>query len=360
MLHVCKYDSANIVLKFGRVLNWTLTVIAVLLGASGCMAVPILAANQGVSHLAMPCGSVGLAQRRCESLTLEGVKRNYRMYVPAKVSAPAPLLFVLHGAFRDSAEMEAATGGGLDRRAEEIGALVVYPDSHGIGWNFGRDESEETAGKESIDDVGFLRALVAKIGEQHAIDSERVFVAGFSSGGLMTLRLACEATDLFRGFVAVSAVFTDKLAQKCHPIVARPVALIEGTGDPIMSYTPGRVGTLGLAGHGIGADATFSDFRAIAGCTGVETGPLPPEGPNSPTNVIVHRATGCPDGLAVVLFEIRGGLHIWPGGVPESPSLASRIRPQPQFDANAYLWQFLGLQTGRSQPQVSQANGARQ
>ena len=335
---------------------WTifLALPVVVLAVAGCMAVPVTVITQGTPHLVAPCGtSEGSGQRRCETLSFGGVERNYRVYVPAKLGEPAPVLVVLHGYFQDAARMEATTGKGIYQLADVAGALVVYPNGVGTHWNAApaTEQPSEGSDKRNVDDVGFLRTLVASIGQGYSVDPERVFVAGFSNGGQMALRLACEAPDVYRGIVAVAITMRKALAGNCHPSVARRVALFKGTAG---GYTGG--------GGFIGAEATAATFSAIAGCSGVKVEPWRPNDDINPTNVVVHRATGCPDGLGFVLFEIKDGLHHWPGGMPDAPTMATRVKsqqqPEDQLDANKEIRHFLGLGVARHESQASQASGA--
>ena len=84
-------------------------------------------------------------EARCESLIVGGRERTYRIYVPARLSAPAPLRVVLHGGGGGGGGMETLTAQGFNRRADEAGALVVYPDGIGHGWNDGRGDLKARA-----------------------------------------------------------------------------------------------------------------------------------------------------------------------------------------------------------------------
>ena len=99
----------------------------------------------------------------CKSLAFDGGERTYRIYVPARLAPLAPLLVVLHGGGGGGAGMEALTGRGFNRRADAAGALIVYPDGIDHGWNDGRRDLQARAAREEVDDVGFLRALVASL-----------------------------------------------------------------------------------------------------------------------------------------------------------------------------------------------------
>jgi polyhydroxybutyrate depolymerase len=290
-------------------------------------------------------------EARCESLAFGGRERTYRLYVPPRLGPAAPLLVVLHGGGGGGAGMEALTARGFNRRADEAGVLVVYPDGVEHGWNDGRHDLRTRAVREAVDDVGYLRALVATLGRRYPLDRERVFVTGISNGGMMTLRLACDAADLYTGFVAVAASLGADTAGRCQPAAARPVALIDGTEDPLVPFAGGEVKVLGARrGRVLGAEATAAAFRGFAGCSGVDSEPPLDRIADDGTVLVVRRAAGCRSGTSVVLYEVQGGGHAWPGGLRYAREwLIGRVSRE--LDATEEVWRFLGLGGGSRGPQ---------
>jgi polyhydroxybutyrate depolymerase len=315
-------------------------------------AVAALALLAQAANAAPACSDRGAKspEARCESLAFGGRERTYRLYVPARLASSAPLLVVLHGGGGGGAGMEALTERGFNRRADETGVLVVYPDGVDHGWNDGRHDLKTRAVRESVDDVGFLRELVAALERRYPVDHGRVFVTGISNGGMMTLRLACDATDVFAGFVAVAASLGEDTAGGCQPAVARPVALIDGTEDPLVPFIGGEVRVLGAhRGRVVGAEATFAAFRGFAGCTGVEAEPALDRITDDGTVLVVRRGIGCRGGTRVVLYEVQGGGHAWPGGLRYAREwLIGRVSRE--LDATDETWRFFGLPAGRRGP----------
>ena len=167
----------------------------------------------------------------------------------------------------------------------------------------------------------------------------------------MTLRLACEAADLFQGFVAVASSLGEELSARCHPpAAARRVALIDGTADPLVPWAGGEVRVLGSRrGRVLGAETSFAVFRAIAGCGGVESEPPLNRIADDGTSVSVHRAVGCDGGASVVLYEITGGGHAWPGGLRYAREwLIGKVSRE--IDATEETWRFFGLNGSRRGP----------
>jgi polyhydroxybutyrate depolymerase len=319
-----------------------------LLGVLAASAIALLAA--GPARAAPTCA--GLAQSgtetRCESLQHDGRGRTYRIYVPARVAPAAPLLLVLHGGGGGGGGMEVLTAHGFNRRADEIGAIIVYPDGIGHGWNDGRRDLRSRAVKDQVDDVGFLRALVDTLERRYPIDRARVFVTGISNGGMMTLRLACEARDVFKGFVAVAASLGEDVAGSCNADGIERVALIDGTADPIVPWGGGPVAVLGATrGRVIGAKASFDFFMAAAKCGTEHADPPLDRVADDGTQLTLHTAGNCVGGAEVRLYEIDGGGHAWPGGLRYARErLIGKVSRE--LDATDETWRFLGLAAGTS------------
>jgi len=158
--------------------------------------------------------------------TPDGRTRTAHLYVPASLSdEPVPLLVALHGGTGWGTQFEQTSG--YDGLAEANGFLVVYPDGIGSGpnedrfrtWNGGVCCGAAAAG--DVDDVAFLRALVDKLSDAYAIDSERVYATGHSNGMIMSYRLVCEAADVF---VAAAGQAGTLGVDGCSP--SEPVSLL--------------------------------------------------------------------------------------------------------------------------------------
>lgn len=286
-------------------------------------------------------------EARCESLRHDGRVRTYRIYVPPRLAAAVPLLLVLHGGGGAGAGMEALTARGFNRRADEAGAIVVYPDGVGHFWNDGRHDPGSQAVADNVDDVGFLKALVAALAARYPVDRARVFVTGMSNGGMMTLRLACEARDVFSGFVAVASSLNEQLAASCEATGIARLALIDGTLDPIVPWAGGSVAVLGTArGRVIGAPRSFALFLAAARCRTERTEPPLDQVADDGTQLTLHVGEDCAGGAEVRLYELDGGGHAWPGGLRYAPEwLIGKVSRE--LDATDETWRFLGLAAGK-------------
>jgi polyhydroxybutyrate depolymerase len=282
----------------------------------------------------------GKIESRCESLTFDGVKRTYRIYLPSHLARPAPVVLMLHGGGGSGSGQELVSQGGFNRIADREGILILYPDGVGRNWNDGRSNVKSEATSENVDDVGFLKALVAEIGYKHAIDRQRVFVTGMSNGGFMSFRLACDAADVFRAAAPVVAGLSVDLGPRCKPAKPVSISIMNGTEDPLVPWQGGDVKVLWMKrGATWSATQTYEKWIELDGCHLRFDEPEMNKVPDDETSLLRHRAVDCSAGTEVRLYEIRGGGHNWPGGATYlGESMVGRVTRE--FDANEEIWSF--------------------
>ena len=56
----------------------------------------------------------------------------------------------------------------------------------------------------TVDDTGFIDALISLLQTRHPIDPDRVYAVGFSNGGMMSMQLACHLSHRIAAFGLVS------------------------------------------------------------------------------------------------------------------------------------------------------------
>lgn len=245
-------------------------------------------------------------------------ERSFILHRPLTLPAgPRPVVFALHGGGGSARNMIDLTHGRLNALADRDGFYVVYPEGVEKGWNDGRRDIQSIAHRENIDDVGFLRTLLAGLAAEFPIDANRTLVAGISNGGMMSYRLACEAPE-FRLAVPVAAQISALLAPECRP--PRPITLvmINGEEDPIVPYAGGPIRLLRWTrsrGEVLSTDATFALWIKWNGCApSAPEAALPDRDPADGTRVYVRRSSACAAGVQTILYRIQGGGHAWPGG----------------------------------------------
>jgi polyhydroxybutyrate depolymerase len=267
-----------------------------------------------------------------------GLTRAYRVHVPAgyRPDTPAALLVALHGGGGNMDFQADDARYGLVTMSEREGFVVVFPNGYSrlasgklATWNAGRCCGAARDAK--VDDVGFIREVVARVRAQLDIDPQRVYATGMSNGAMMAYRLACEASDVFGAIAPVAG--TDNTTG-CTP--ARPVSVlhIHAKNDTHVLFE-GGAGPDSMAAHLVTDYVSVPDSVAkwsrLNGCAAA-----------APKRVLekagayceVHEP--CRGGARVQSCVTESGGHSWPGGTKaraaESPSTA--------ISANDVMWEF--------------------
>ena len=224
--------------------------------------------------------------------------------------------------------MRVCTGYEFDRLADQRGFVVLYPDGYRRNWNDCRKYATFPAKRKNIDDVTFIRTLIARMMVEQAIDEKRVYAFGYSNGGHMAFRLAMEAADEIAAVTAVAASLPTPDASSClQQGRTSRVMLVNGTADPINPYQGGIVTLFGFASRGsvMSSMASVQNFAERNGITA--TPPMPGQLPkgfaDDPTSVetLIWHADGKPFSC---LYTVRGGGHVIPQQTYRFPKLLGK------------------------------------
>jgi polyhydroxybutyrate depolymerase len=270
--------------------------------------------------------------------------RTYLTYIPANLPKGAPLIIVLHGGFMNGAMMRKWTGYEFDQLADQHGFAVVYPDGYEQHWNDCRQDTTFPAKTESIDDMGFVAALIDHFKANYGIDPSKVFAFGYSNGGEMTFRLAIETPGEVTAVVAVEANLPTPDASSCARAGRTGrLMLVAGTDDPIMPYAGGKVTLFGFGSCGavLSALASAEDFAKRNGVTAPPlVMRLPHNDANDPTWV---ESTSWVNGdtPVVELYTVHGGGHVIPQPAFRFPRLLGKITGDLDSPRTALL--FFGI-----------------
>jgi polyhydroxybutyrate depolymerase len=244
-------------------------------------------------------------------ISFGGLDRTYRVHIPPSYDAnrPAPLVIALHGGRGTGKKMERLSP--LSQQSDKSGFIVAYPDAVGRNWNDSRSVTKYRSHRENIDDVGFVAALIDSLATQWNIDRRRVYVTGASNGALMSYRLACELADKITAIAAVIGSMAVNITATCAPSRPVPVLMINGTEDKLIPWDGGYV-RFGRKTFGriLSVPDTASFWATHNGChVTPEVTMLADVEPEDGTRVYERTYSGCNNGVAVVLYEIRGGGH---------------------------------------------------
>jgi polyhydroxybutyrate depolymerase len=219
---------------------------------------------------------------------------------------PQPTVIALHGALGTADLMVSNTG--FTEAAERHRFTVVYPQGLRRRWNDAR-----AIDPNGPDDVSFLRTLTHELIERRIAKPGHIYIAGISNGGIMSYTMVCKAGHMFQGMGAIIASMPENI-QSCR---ARPmpVVIVNGTADPLMPYTGGRVGFRGQRGSVLGTERTAKLFARKNGCRTRTERPLANRDKDDGSTVTRVTWGQCRSGKRVTLYRVEGGGHQIPGGV---------------------------------------------
>jgi polyhydroxybutyrate depolymerase len=163
------------------------------------------------------------------------------------------------------------------------------------------------SGGSTANDVGFLSALIDTLHAQYGIDLNRVYSTGFSNGGFMSYRLACELSGRIAAIAPVAGTMTDAAWGNCQPSRDIPVMHIHGTNDLVVFYN-GGFGNKSV-------DEVLELWRGFSNCPAnsviVNLPDLVAEG----STVQTQTWAPCDEAVEVVHYKVVNGGHTWPGSV---------------------------------------------
>lgn len=265
-----------------RISRIALSALLLLLAMAGC--------GQPPARTSLPAG------HSARTLTVDGLSRTYRLYVPARLAQHAALVLVLHGASGTGLAAERTLG--WDGVADTAGAVIAYPDGTDRTWNVGGGCCG-TAGAAGVDDVAFITRLVHDLLRDTRIDAHRVYATGGSNGGMLTYALVCQTAI----FAAIAPVAANQLGECPHP---HPTSImhVHGSADPIVRFDGTPVTpTPEFPIHGPPVAELMARWRSIDRCA------APTE---RSAGGLQMTLASCADGREVNLFVIDGGTHAWP------------------------------------------------
>ena len=235
------------------------------------------------------------------SVSIDGVERTWRMFVPDqyKEGIALPLVLDFHGT--GSPPEQQSQWSEFEILAAKEGFLVASPAAKFILSGDGRLTWNVDRIADGVDDVEFIQKLIAAIVSQYSVDSKRIYATGFSGGGRMSSRLACEFSE---SIAAIGPVAGIRYPEDCNPVRPVPVITFHGKSDMVNHYTHQadssdywRMGVEDALGGWVTRNGCADNYM------------------EEPVSATVSRLSysGCEDGADIVFYRSEDAGHTWPG-----------------------------------------------
>ncbi len=238
----------------------------------------------------------GLMPTKADNINVDGTSRSYNVIVPQNLGENRPLLIFCHGYNQDANWMQNSEFKNetvsMEAVCDTAKFVCVFPN--------GIDKAWDTGGNR---DINFIKAIIERMVTLHKIDRNRIYLGGFSMGGMLTYNAINKMSDIIAAFVSCSgpAVVTPKAG--IRPI---PLLHIQGTADNFSNVQP-------ALNPWINYDGCSTTAKVISNYNGFNGAKLHIWGPGN-------------DGVEVRLIELKDKGH-W-------------ICKEPQVYTGKEIWNF--------------------
>ena len=165
--------------------------------------------------------AAGLMPAQADNITVGGTSRSYNIIVPKNLGQNRPLLIFCHGYNQDAGWMQNSEfkndNVSMEAVCDTAKFVCVFPNGIDRAWDTGGDR-----------DINFIKAIIERMVTQHKIDRNRIYLGGFSMGGMLTYNAINKLSDQIAAFVSCSGPSVVTPSSKTRPV---PILHIQGTAD---------------------------------------------------------------------------------------------------------------------------------
>ena len=238
-----------------------------------------------------------------------GSIRTYLLHVPISYNAAQPMPVVVSFHEFGSSPVSNLQLTALNSLSETEDFIVVFPQGRGdpLAWF----TESEAPSEDFPSDTRFFLDLLDNLEEQYAIDRERIYVTGFSLGGGMAHRIACDAAEAVTAIAIVNGAHWQ--GQSCTPSRPVPVLAVHTMDNDTVPYEgfedvlqPIPEWAAQWSENNVCSDSTFEEAAA---------------------DFTIEQWENCQAPLTLMKYQSGG--HTWPDGI------------------NARLWDFFSQHGGR-------------
>lgn len=217
-----------------------------------------------------------------ENIQVGNTTRTIIAYAPQNLPQNRPLVIACHGANQDAPYLQNASK--WESVADTAKFVVVYANGVNKMWDIS-----------GTSDLQFMEVIINTMYERYKIDRNRVYLTGFSMGGMFTYYAATKMADKIAAFAPVSGYpMGGPNATASRPV---PILHTHGTGDDVCVYS--------------NVQSHINAWVAFNGCdqTPEVIQPYPKSKPNSPASM--KRYKNGRNGVEVALLTLAEKGHWW-------------------------------------------------
>ena len=158
-----------------------------------------------------------------QKIKVGGTEREYKIYVPKNLGEKRPLLISCHGMNQDAAYQMNMLD--IKSVADTAKFVTVFPEGISKSWDLDGNR-----------DINFMLAIIDKMVDEYDIDRGRVYLSGFSMGGMFTYHAMNKIADRIAAFAPISGYPMGGATAKAS---VRPIPIIHthGTSDDVVTFS---------------------------------------------------------------------------------------------------------------------------
>jgi poly(3-hydroxybutyrate) depolymerase len=149
--------------------------------------------------------------------------REIHVYAPSNLKENSPLLISCHGMDQDPNYQQSNTH--WETVADTASFVVVYPRG-GTGYN-----TWDISGDK---DTKWMTEIIAQMEKDYKINTKRVYLSGFSMGGMFTYNAMSKIADKIAAFAPTSGTNVMGASKAQRPV---PIIHPHGTTDDVLQYS---------------------------------------------------------------------------------------------------------------------------
>jgi polyhydroxybutyrate depolymerase len=257
------------------------------------------------------------------SLESGGEQRVFSLEVPPDDSiAPLPLVVNMHGALGN--RVQQASSSRFGELGQREGFVVVSPQARG--------ERPIWSLREQGPDLAYVEELIDEVLSRLCIDTGRVYLTGFSMGGMMSMVLACRHPERYAAIAPVAGAMEIRGCDRAVPV---PMLALHGTADRLVRFDGSYDESLGpLLGttKGPTREEVAASWADDNGCGDADEVTIEPD--------VEHVTYACDRSGSVEFYIVDGGGHSWPGSEPDPVFRGNAETITQTVDATEVIWRF--------------------